>query len=185
MVHPGGKQGEPPAGDGKFDQLDIVSALGADQYLKGPYAARFPAIAKGGTQGDDQTSLVYNSGTGELSVDAPAGTDLTSINITSAGSMFIGDKPAALDGAFDNFAGDNVFKATFGGSFGSIDFGAILPTGLSEDAVAGDLSAVGSLAGGGDLGAVDLVYIPEPSALVLIAFGLSGLVTMMRRRQRS
>ena len=181
---PGGSQGNPPAGDGMFDQLDIVSALGADQYLKGPYAARFPVIKKGGTSGDGQTSLVYNTGSGELSVDAPAGKDLTSINITSAGSMFIGDKPAALDGAFDNFAADNVFKATFGGSFGSIDFGAILPTGLSEDAVAADLSAVGSLAGGGDLGEVDLVYIPEPSAIVLLALGLAAIAGLMRRTNR-
>ena len=76
--------------------------------------------------GDGQTSLVYNEGTGELSVDAPAGKELTSINITSAGSKFIGDKPAVLDGAFDNFAGDNIFKATFGGSFGEITFGNVV-----------------------------------------------------------
>ena len=96
--------------------------------------------------------------------------------------MFIGDKPTALDGAFDNFAADNVFKATFGGSFGSISFGSILPTGLSEDAVATDLSAVGSLAGGGDLGEVDLIWIPEPSAFVLFGFGLVSALSLIRRR---
>ena len=36
---PGGEPGDPPAGDGKFDQLDIISALNADVYLTGPYAA--------------------------------------------------------------------------------------------------------------------------------------------------
>ena len=36
---PGGEQGDPPAGDGKFDQLDIVSALSGGVYLAGPYAA--------------------------------------------------------------------------------------------------------------------------------------------------
>ena len=176
---PGGKQGDPPPGDGQFNQLDIVSALGANIYLTGPYAA----LAPSGATGDGQTSLVYNAASGELSVDAPAGKDLTSINITSAGGRFIGDKPAALDGAFDNFAADNVFKATFGGSFGSISFGNVLPAQISEADVAADLSAVGSLAGGGDLGNVDLVYIPEPSALVLLGLGLAAAASMIRRRR--
>ena len=113
-------------------------------------------------------------------VDAPAGKQLTSINITSDGSKFIGDKPAVLDGAFDNFAADNVFKATFGGSFGSITFGNVLPAGLGEAEVTSDLSAVGSLAGGGDLEAVDLVYIPEPTTLVLLAFGVISIVSRRR-----
>ena len=109
---PGGAQGSPPAGDGVFNQLDIIAALNANVYLMGPYAA----LAVSGSQGDEQTSLVYNHGTGELSVDAPAGRELTSINVTSEGSRFLGDRPATLDGAFDNFDAGNVFKATFGGS---------------------------------------------------------------------
>ena len=77
-----------------------------------------------------------------------------------------------LDGAFDNFAADNVFKATFGGSFGSISFGHVLPAGIVESDLAADLSAVGSLAGGGDLGDVDLVYVPEPTCMLLLIIGL-------------
>ena len=173
---PGGEPGNPPAGNGLFDQIDIVAALGADKYLTGPYAA----INSGGSQGDDTTSVVYNANTGEVAVDAPAGKELTSINIASGGGIFKGDKPAALDGAFDNFAADNIFKATFGGSFGSISFGVVADAGLTEEFVAGDLTVVGSLAGGGDLGNVDLVYIPEPSTFFLIALGL--LAIMGRRR---
>ena len=175
---PGGEQGSPPAGDGSFNQLDIISALNADVYLKGPYAA----IAKGGIPNDGQTSVVYDAGTGEVKVDAPAGKELTSVNITSAGSLFIGDKPAVLDGAFDNFGGDNIFKATFGGSFGSISFGNVLESGLAEEAVAGDLSVVGSLAGGGDLGDVDLIYIPEPSSMLLGFAALLICAAVCRRR---
>ena len=44
-----------------------------------------------------------NKTTGELSVNAPVGKELTSINISSDGSKFIGEKPGILDGAFDNF----------------------------------------------------------------------------------
>lgn len=45
---PGGVQGSPPAGDGIFNQLDIISALGPGHYLTGPYAALTPV----GTVGD-------------------------------------------------------------------------------------------------------------------------------------
>ena len=173
---PGGSPGNPPVGDGLFNQMDIIAANLAEAYLQGPYAA----IKPGGLEGDGQTSLVYDASTGQLSVDAPMGQELTSINVTSTAGRFLGDKPAALDGAFDNFAADNVFKATFGGSFGSISFGNVLPIGIAESDLVADLSAVGSLAGGGDLGNVDLVYVPEPAALGLLAFGL--LVVLPRFR---
>ena len=171
---PGGSTGNPPSGDGLFNQLDIIAANLAGVYLQGPYAA----IQVDGTIGDGQTSLVYDAGTGELSVDAPSGQELTSINVTSAASRFVGSHPAVLDGAFDNFAADNVFKATFGGSFGDISFGNVLPAGLSEVEVAADLSAVGSLAGGGDLGDVDVVYVPEPASVVLF---LGAFLTLCLR----
>ena len=176
---PGGSQGNPPAGDGQFNQVDIIAALGPGHYLTGPYAA---LAGDGGMKGDNQTSLVYDSNTGELGVDAPANVDLTSINITSGGSRFVGDKPAVLDGAFDNFAADNIFKATFGSSFGDISFGEVLPAGLSSEEVVADLTAVGSLAGGGDLGAVDLIYIPEPTSLFLVLLGTMGMAFAIRRR---
>ena len=176
---PGGESGSPPAGNGFFDQLDIIGALAAGFYLTGPYGA----IGTGGAPGDGQTSVAYDQRTGELSVDPPAGMELTSINITSAGARFIGERPTALDGAFDNFAADNLFKATFGGSFGAITFGQVLPAGLTEDQLSADLTIVGSLAGGGDLGPVDLVdfFIPEPSTVVLLGLGLIAYVARRGR----
>ena len=43
----------------------------------------------------------------------------------------------------------------------------MLEPGIAKDALVTDLSAVGSLAGGGDLGDVDLVYVPEPNSMAL------------------
>jgi hypothetical protein len=169
---PGGEPGSPPAGNGRFDQLDIVSALAAGTYLTGPYAALVPA----GTIGDQQTSIVYHADTGELAVDAPAGTELTSINIDSAAGVFTGQSTLNLGGSFDNDADNNIFKATFGSSFASLSFGNVAQPGLSEDFLLGDLAVIGSLAGGGDLGDVDLVYIPEPTAACLLAIGLLSWV---------
>ena len=165
---PGGEQGNPPTGNGLFDQLDIISALSAGKYLTGPYAA----IAKNGQSNDGQTSVIYNPTTGELGVDAPAGQELTSINIDSASGIFTGAPAQNLGGSFDNDAANNIFKATFGSSFGSLTFGNVAQSGLSEEFVLNDLSVVGSRAGGGDLGNVDLVYVPEPTTLGMLVFGL-------------
>ena len=173
---PGGLVGAPPAGNGLFDQLDIIAALNANIYLTGPYAA----IAPGGNAGDGQASIIYSPSTGEVGVDAPEGTELTSINIDSAGGIFTGDSAANLGGSFDNDADNNIFKATFGSSFGSLSFGNVAQAGLSEEFVLNDLSVVGSLARGGDLGNVDLVYVPEPSTIGLLAFGLLVFLPRLR-----
>ena len=176
---PGGSQGNPPAGNGFFDQLDIISALAPGHYLTGPYAA----IVGSGTIGDGQASITYDVSTGEVGVDAPAGTELTSINIDSAAGIFTGDAAQNLGGSFDNDADNNIFKATFGSSFGSLSFGNVAKTGLSEAQVMNDLTVVGSLAGGGDLGSVDLIYVPEPSAMILLAMGLIGMWSIRLRRR--
>jgi hypothetical protein len=175
---PGGSPGNPPTGNGLFDQLDIVAALSAGKYLSGPYAA----VRANGQAGDGQTSVVYNPGTGELAVDAPAGVHLTSINIDSASGIFTGQAAQNLGGSFDNDADNNIFKATFGSSFGSLSFGNVAQSGLSEQFVSNDLTVVGSLAGGGALGDVDLIYVPEPAALVLASLGLLSLLAARRSR---
>jgi hypothetical protein len=173
---PGGVLGNPPPGDGLFNQVDIIASLAAGFYLKGPYAALQPS----GKTGDGQTSIGYNPGTGEVWVDAPAGAQLTSVNIDSAAAVFTGDPAQNLGGSFDNDADGNIFKATFGSSFGSINFGKVARTGLSEAFVLGDLSVVGSLAGGGALGSVDLIYVPEPRALLLTMLGVLCILVVRR-----
>ena len=175
---PGGSAGAPPTGDGQFNQFDVIAAQQAGVYLTGPYAAIQPA----GQRGDDQTSIIYDPNTGELAVDAPAGAELTSINIDSAAAVLTGQPAQNLGGSFDNDADDNIFKATFGSSFGSLSFGNVAQTGLAESFVLDDFTVVGSLAGGGDLGDVDLIYVPEPASFRLIVLGLIGLLG--RRRPR-
>jgi hypothetical protein len=178
---PGGSPGNPPAGDSRFNQADIIAALNSNNYLMGPYAALANA---NGARGDAQTSIIYNAGTGEVAVDAPAGTNLTSVNIDSAGRIFTGAPAANLGGSFDNDSDNNIFKATFGSSFGSLSFGNVAQAGLSQQFVLNDLTVVGSLAGGGALGNVDLIYIPEPSTIVLVALGLAGVGLMRLRRKQ-
>ena len=152
--------------------------------VAGPVGAgSLAALAGLGDYWDEQTSIGYDPTTGELWVDAPASTELTSINFDSAASIFTGDPAENLGGNFDNDADNNIFKATFGSSFGSVSFGKVAQAGLSQQFILGDLTVVGSLAGGGDLGAVDLLWPPEPSAFVLAVLGLLGL-TMFGPRLR-
>ena len=47
---------------------------------EGPCAA----VPPGGNTGDGQTSIVYDASSGELSLDAATGVELTSINLDSA-----------------------------------------------------------------------------------------------------
>jgi hypothetical protein len=176
---PGGSPGNPPTGNNLFDQLDIVAALNAGKYLTGSYAA----LVGKGTPGDGQTSLIYNAGTGELAVDAPAAVQLTSINIDSAAGILTGAPATNLGGSFDNDGNNNIFKATFSSSFGSLSFGNVAQAGLSERFVLNDLSVVGSLAGGGDLGNVDLIYVPEPSTIALLAMGFLSIAGLIERRR--
>jgi hypothetical protein len=176
---PGGQVGSPPAGNGLFNQQDIIAAQLADKYLKGKYAALAPGD---GVRGDGQTSIVYNPATGEVAVDAPATTQLTSINIDSASGIFTGAPAQNLGGSFDNDSDTNVFKATFGSSFGTLSFGNVAQPGLSKALVTNDLTVVGSLAGGGALGPVDLIYVPEPATILLASLGLVALVSYAWRR---
>ena len=52
------------------------------------------------------------------------------------------------------------------------------------DAVANDLTVVGSIAGGGPLGNVDLIYVPEPATLWLCLWALAILPAAERLRVR-
>jgi hypothetical protein len=172
---PGGYPGEPPEGDGVFDQEDIVVALQAGAYLSGPYAA----ILRGGLRGDEQTSIIYDTRTGEIAVESPASREVTVINVDSAASIFTG-LPEPSDWTWwDSSPDNNLFLNTHDG-FRYHSFGNAAQPGLREDFIANDLTVVGGLAGGGGLGTVDLIFIPEPSSLLLALVAIIALLHWRR-----
>ena len=130
-----------------------------------------------------------------MAVDAPASTKLAGINIDSAASILTGEwSPSAGDvstlqhvtacGSKNNDG--NIFVACFDGSFGSVSFGNVAQTGLSETFVRDDLTVLGYFNGGSRLGDVDLIYVPEPSTLLLATMGLvAPLAFSVRHRKRA
>jgi hypothetical protein len=163
--------------------LSIAASCAVLTWTSIASAQFYTAVNGNGMVGDGQTSVVYDAATGEVSVDAPAGVALTSINIASEAAIFTGDAAMNLGGDFDIDLDENIFKATFGSDFGSLSFGNVAQTGLAEDFLLSDLSVDGSLAAGGGLGDVDLVYVPEPAGLALIVLGVTCWLGACRRRR--
>lgn len=159
-----------------FDQLDLMAALATGTYLTGFSAA----ITAGGMVDDGRTSVVYDAASGEVSVEVAWGVELTSINIDSAAGILTGDAAANLGGSFDNDSDTNIFRATFGSSFGSFSFGNVAVPGLEQTFLLQDLTVAGSRAGGGELIDVDLIYkpIPEPSTSLLLCLGVLGILAL-------
>ena len=143
-----------------------------------------PQISPVGATDDAQTSIGYNARTGEVWVDAPWGTELTSINLESAAGIFTGARQS-LGGSLDSSTDSSLFKATFGASFGSFSFGSVAQPGLARQFIADDLTVTGSLVGGGDLGDVDLIYVPvpEPASMLLLGVGVASLILATRSRR--
>jgi hypothetical protein len=126
---------------------------------------------------DDQVALGYEAATGRVWIEPPPEKMLTSLSITSEAGVFDGAPPEQLDGPFDLFGPHRsspcrwyvacgadlsiLFKVTFGGSFGSRDVGNVAEPELARDYLLNDWYVAGSLAGGGALGDVNLVYVED------------------------
>ena len=103
--------------------------------------------------------VIYNELDGELRVETvdPVGT----ISIASESEIFTQTENAInLDGDFDIARPDEIFKIDFGGGFGSVSFGNVAETGLTEEFINNDLNITGAPplgAGGGTLSGKDVV----------------------------
>ena len=97
--------------------------------------------------------LDYDDRSGQLQVKLRDDLQLTSFLIDSRHSSFVGHHPSALDGSFDIFRDDRVFKFDAQG-FGAFDLGRILLPRLSTSALLTQYCASGSFANSGEIKSV-------------------------------
>ena len=132
-------------------------------------------------QGDERTSIVYDARTGEIAVDALPW--LYSIHLVSAGGMFLSENANVnvLNGSKDHVSDSSIYKVGFPSDApGPVSLGNVMPVGLSPQFILSDLTASAAVDDLGLRGKVDLIYIPEPSSLLLALLGIVGLLHWRR-----
>ena len=134
----------------------------------------YASLIPNGVYGDEQASVAYSAVTGELAIDAPASKNFTSINFDSVSAVFTESPALNLGGSFDNHSPGNIFKATFGKSFKSLNFGKVAATGLEEAFLLNDLTVVGSFNDGSEFTPVDLIYVTDAGILITTGNTFNG-----------
>ena len=114
-------------------------------------------IATGGSVGDENLSVVYESDTGSLSIDT-AGKTVTVLELVSESSSFLYSDDDLLKGLFDVNSPQKIFKLAPEG-WTELRLEKALPPNLTAEAVAKDLSVGGSYLEGGAIRNVDLVMV--------------------------
>ncbi len=131
-------------------------------------------------------SLVYEAGTGRVTVDAPDGMPLTAIELRVADGSFT-QNCENLGGPFDVCSTTKVFKMSMSG-FDRVELGPILPQNVSEGSLRRNLVIDGASVGGGFNQGEGLMLVtpgigvPEPSSLTLGLLSFLGSWTLVRRR---
>jgi hypothetical protein len=139
----------------------------------------FGAI-EAGPATDTGVNLIYTPDTGDLMFESRAGA-VTTFELKSAAGNFTTAAQPLLGGLFDVNSAVKKFKLEPNG-FESLNLTGAVKTGLSFDALAADLTLDGSFAAGGALSTVpNILVVPEPSSLALIAFGLLGVLGIRRK----
>jgi hypothetical protein len=120
-------------------------------------------------------SLIYDPGTGHLTVDAPNGIKLSAFQLESTGSHLTG-QCEHMGGPFDVCTNSKVFKLVTDG-FETLDLGPVLQPDLRPNDLLDDLTIDGAtLPSGFHVGTgaylVHPAFVPEPgSGALLLAAG--------------
>jgi hypothetical protein len=120
--------------------------------------------------------LIYDPSTGNVTLDADGGNNITGFQLESAG-QFISANYSSVSGggyggAFEDISDSVIADSdlTFAG-VASADLGNILATGLDLTALEALLTTADYGAGLGNSGEFDLKVVPEPSAFALGMLG--------------
>ena len=175
---PDGIPGNPPPGNGLFDQQDIVASLLAARYLVAVEAARAASQ-------DDDRAVPPTAETAQDVAKATDSLEATS-NIQAADHVtpILQRISVPLDTNPADRTMDLLFMAASSGGADSVGFRQDLPVGTSQMDVTTDLRAAGSSTSAIDVvrdTGVDYVAVPEPSSYILAAIALCAVAVMARQ----
>lgn len=141
------------------------------------------AISLKGSRDDEIISLIYDPRNGQLDLEG-GGKKLTAIEILSPGAHLTGPRPDWEVCIGDCFRGpQKVFLLKPGNAaFSELDFGQLVTPRLSAETLANDLIVSGAIFPSGGLGTVDLIYVPEPSSMILASMFAVYLARRARNR---
>lgn len=174
---PGGSPGNPPAGDGVFNVLDLIAALKEGIFLTGAYSAAHPDNA----ENEGPASIGYDGQTGEFWLDIPHTAEIQSIRLHSTSGIFTQAATPEVAGVSVDQTPHTVFLSTFPTDSASMSLGKVASPGLEREFLLNDLNVEAIRLGRGSAIRFNLAYIPvpEPSGVVVL---LSGLVAVLGLR---
>lgn len=156
-------------------------------------AANSAPLVLGGFQvpDPDRSVMTYDPADGSVQIYAPAGLSFTGLSLKSNSGQLMPDNladPALFGGFLDIKRNNNIFKLSPSpDDFAVLNYGPVLPPGLSFADLAEDLDVSGALFPRGkaeDLGnpAGVGLYVPEPASTTMVVMGVVGLLVSRRRR---
>ena len=120
--------------------IQIPSASAHSQIVPVP----FEKVVPGGVVCDSQTSVMYDPNTGEVAIDAPIGELFEYVYLSSETSLFIPEQAENIGFGLDTVRTNELIKNSHGNDFGSFSLGRVMPSGLTQEFILGDIIATGS-----------------------------------------
>jgi len=153
--------------DGMVTLMDIFAIKQAGHFGAGAYAAGVETLV----DEEGTAQVIYDAATGELTLQNEDGVE--AILLESAAGLFVGEADETL-ASFVELTPEVFGAVSFDGALPMGSLGMVLPAGLDEATLTGDLTILGS---------AELVYqaVPEPGTLALLAMSLVGLLVWRRR----
>jgi len=171
--------------DDQFNTGDLLAML---SFLSGTFPSD-PYASEAGGANDAVADIIVNSETGEVTVDL-AGHTVSAIIIESASEIFNGSEPewdttSQFPSTLPGELGNVLFTST---ASGVDELGAVISAeflGRDKEFYLQDLDLNILIASeGGALTKGNVIVVPEPSTLLLAAFGMMGAVACIYRRKR-
>lgn len=103
-------------------------------------------------------SLIYDSPSGEITIQVPENEKILSFNISSSSGIFIGNSALNLDGKLDQDTDVLLLKIDFGNGFGTTNIGPVAQKDLTKEEILNDLTCRVLLTDGSSRGQLQLIY---------------------------